>query len=271
MPRNIEALTGGAMAPPGLASKKKKKKRKKYAGEVEVGQLFIRTTEVKPKHQITMYLGETAPKVIDGYAQWTLVSRKRRKALLEFSGKNPLAVEVPFVIDKWDQWVKDSTDETEDRNIGLLVEDQIRTLETLAGRTARGSNEPPKLLWFANAPHDTADHPGMLWVIESLEWGDSVRGGGGNRIRQWGTLVLREWVGDVFISSAAEIAREKAKDKGLSGGGTYKIRKGDTLKNIARQKLGDSRRWAEIWKLNKKKIRDPDKLKVGIEIRIPRI
>lgn len=254
---------------------RKKPKKKPEAQVVAPGELFIRTSDIGSPQSILCYLGMDAPKVVDGYAMWTLVPRKRRKALLEFTGKNPLAVEVSFLINRYDQQIKDENDGTARDKLspGLTTENQILLLEKFAGRGAGGMKEPPKLLWYAHAPHDNADNPGLLWVVERLEWGESMRNDAGNRIRQWGTMTLREWVGDEFISSAAEIARNRAREKGLTGGGTYEIKKGDTLQNIARRKLGDARRWPEILKLNKKKLRDPKHLNkyVGKKIRIPKI
>lgn len=254
---------------------RKKPKKKPEPDYVANGELILRTSDLATPLIVTCFLGETSPRTVDGYAQWTLVARKRRKSLTEFSGKNPMAIEISFVINRWDQQIRDETDDTarDKLNPGLNTEKDVRDIERMAGRAASGQQEPPKLLWFANSPHDNADHPGLLWVIERLEWGENMHNDAGNLVRQWGTITLREWVGDEFISSAAEIARNKAREKGLKGGGTYKIKKGDTLQNIARRKLGDARRWVEIAKLNKKKIRDPKHLGkyVGKEIKIPKL
>jgi outer membrane protein OmpA-like peptidoglycan-associated protein/LysM repeat protein len=49
----------------------------------------------------------------------------------------------------------------------------------------------------------------------------------------------------------------------------YVIQKGDTLWKIAEKELGNSHRWKYIYDLNKDKIKNPDKLKVGQKIEIP--
>jgi len=49
----------------------------------------------------------------------------------------------------------------------------------------------------------------------------------------------------------------------------YTIQKGDTLSKIAKEQLGAAHRWKYLYELNKDRIKDPDKLKVGQKIIIP--
>lgn len=49
----------------------------------------------------------------------------------------------------------------------------------------------------------------------------------------------------------------------------YIVKKGDTLAKIAKKELGSSDRWRYLYKMNKGKIKDPNKLKVGQKIVIP--
>lgn len=51
---------------------------------------------------------------------------------------------------------------------------------------------------------------------------------------------------------------------------TYKIKRGDSLFKIAAKYLGRGSRWQEIWKLNKKKIKNPNRIKVGTTIKLPK-
>lgn len=62
------------------------------------------------------------------------------------------------------------------------------------------------------------------------------------------------------VSLAKNRSTKKAKTK------TYKVKKGDTLKSIAKAKLGSSAKFKELAKLNK--ISSPYKLKVGQVIKI---
>lgn len=51
---------------------------------------------------------------------------------------------------------------------------------------------------------------------------------------------------------------------------THTVESGDSLSTIARQHLGSSARWDEIYELNRKLLGgDPDALKVGMKLRIP--
>ncbi len=56
---------------------------------------------------------------------------------------------------------------------------------------------------------------------------------------------------------------EKAKPK------TYVVQPGDSLSKIAKNVLGDAKRWPEIFELNKDKIKDPNLIYPGQELRLP--
>ncbi|MCX7927813.1 MAG: OmpA family protein [Candidatus Omnitrophica bacterium] len=49
----------------------------------------------------------------------------------------------------------------------------------------------------------------------------------------------------------------------------YVIKKGDTLSSIAQQQMGGAHRWKYLYELNKDRIKNPHKLKVGQKIIIP--
>jgi outer membrane protein OmpA-like peptidoglycan-associated protein len=49
----------------------------------------------------------------------------------------------------------------------------------------------------------------------------------------------------------------------------YVVQKGDTLWKIAAGQLGSGHRWKYIYELNKEKIKNPDKLRVGTRLEIP--
>lgn len=50
---------------------------------------------------------------------------------------------------------------------------------------------------------------------------------------------------------------------------TYTVKAGDTLNKIAQELYGDDSRWTEIYEANKGQIADPNKIKVGQQIKIP--
>jgi nucleoid-associated protein YgaU len=51
---------------------------------------------------------------------------------------------------------------------------------------------------------------------------------------------------------------------------TYEVQSGDTLLTIAEQYYGDGTQWRRIYDANKDTIgSDPDKLKIGMKLKIP--
>ena len=55
-----------------------------------------------------------------------------------------------------------------------------------------------------------------------------------------------------------------------SGGGTYTVKRGDTLWGIAASKLGSGARWQEIYNLNKDVISNPDLIQPGWKLKLPK-
>jgi len=49
----------------------------------------------------------------------------------------------------------------------------------------------------------------------------------------------------------------------------YVVRAGDTLAGIAHRELGDAFRWREIYKLNQEQLSAPNRLRIGMRLRIP--
>jgi len=50
---------------------------------------------------------------------------------------------------------------------------------------------------------------------------------------------------------------------------TYKVVKGDCLWKIAVAKYADGYQWVKIWKENKKSLKDPSKLEIGMVLNLP--
>jgi len=65
-------------------------------------------------------------------------------------------------------------------------------------------------------------------------------------------------------------ARHPDSEKKKSGAHTYVVEEGDTLASISRKFYKTSSRWKEILDANKKKIDDPDNLKAGQRLSIPK-
>jgi nucleoid-associated protein YgaU len=49
----------------------------------------------------------------------------------------------------------------------------------------------------------------------------------------------------------------------------YVVQSGDSLSKIAKEVLGDASRWPEIFEANKDKLKDPNLIHPGQELRIP--
>jgi len=49
----------------------------------------------------------------------------------------------------------------------------------------------------------------------------------------------------------------------------YQVERNDRYVSIAREQLGDERRWREIFELNKDKFPDPDRIRHGVRIKLP--
>jgi nucleoid-associated protein YgaU len=49
----------------------------------------------------------------------------------------------------------------------------------------------------------------------------------------------------------------------------HRVKRNESLRDIARRELGNSGRWREIWELNKDKIRSPDRLAAGMRLKLP--
>jgi len=71
---------------------------------------------------------------------------------------------------------------------------------------------------------------------------------------------------------AAEVESRRtyaAEAKAAAAGRTYVVKSGDTLSGIALDMYGDAGRWPEIFEANKDKIKDPNLIYPGQELRIP--
>lgn len=225
--------------------------------------------------------GDGAPLVVDGYGGWTVTNRPRDIGITEWIGRNPIALEIPFLIDKW---------MSNDEDRGLQVEQMAKRLERFCGL---GSHDhPPSVIIDGHGviPHDNTNAPGAhRWVIENIEWDRTIELRSGNtqrRLRCGGTIAARQFVKSDPLKRVGRGGRGGAKKKkgligkevgsseGLAGGirsqapFIYIVKKGETLVKISSKIYGTPKRWRRIGDANN--IRDPNKkLKVGRHLRIP--
>lgn len=68
-------------------------------------------------------------------------------------------------------------------------------------------------------------------------------------------------------STGKKTARSKKTTESVKKGQTHTVKKGDTLAKIAKKYYGDTKKWRDIYNLNKKKIgNNPNNIKVGIKL-----
>lgn len=80
-----------------------------------------------------------------------------------------------------------------------------------------------------------------------------------------------DWSKDVVADIKAESQTPAVGTTGASGGSanTYTVKAGDTLSKIAKEKLGDSSAYMEIYNANRDQLSDPDKIRPGQVLKIP--
>lgn len=152
--------------------------------------------------------GETAAKIVGGFAKIQVIDRPRRKGFTMPVGYDPISVDVPIHIDEV------VSGGSEPPGIHSGVENDILTLEWMGGRgilyggpnqshNKQAIGNPPIVSWSTtnsnvNSPHETnlvpANVHGYSWVISNIAYGDPIRDQYGNRRRQPVVLTLTEWV-----------------------------------------------------------------------------
>jgi hypothetical protein len=196
-----------------------------------------------------------APLVTDGYGGWQIVNRPRAVGIVEWQGRNPLAIEIPFMIDYWMRGI-DSP--------GIHCETQVRRLERLLG--VGMAHQPPICRVDSQGviPHDYTLNRGKFWVVESVSWDRELElrhPSTGRRLRCGGTMTIRQ-----FITPGDILRTIKATDKARIPK-TYRVKGGDTLSKIANKFYGDPHKWKIIADANR--IRDRRHLKLGQVLKIP--
>ena len=200
-----------------------------------------------PNISMTVLLDSAGAVVSGGYGGWDIIARPRRQALTHWAGRNPFSMSVSIILDSHME--------------GGNIESQCSRLERFALPHPNPGGTPPVLRVSGRAiPHDD-----LSWVVDTIEWGDTIRDSSGYRTRQFATVNLIRYVqADKIQVTAAANARGKV----TATVRTVDVRQNDTLTKIAARELGDGKRWHEIQKLNPS-IRDPNNLKGISKVKIP--
>jgi len=106
-----------------------------------------------------------------------------------------------------------------------------------------------------------------------------VQGGGaeeqGGKLKMWGTAAYNYDKNRIWdkIKTHAGWETEVTADIKVANEdiyGVYTVASGDTLGKIAKEFLGNASAYMEIFNLNKDQLSDPDKIKVGQNLKIPK-
>lgn len=187
-----------------------------------------------------------------GVGGWEEVARPGRRPLTVWRGPEGLRLTLPLLLDALN--VGD--------NGGESIEQDVRALYSLAGYDLSGfpgAKEPPVIRMDGPLPL-RRDH--NRWVIESLEWGDSLRRNDGPRVRQFVTVTLLQFTEDDRVERLDRAKEDKHP--------TYRSHPGDTYESIAKKKLGSKRYGGKLARLNDKPAgAATKKLKPGTTVRLP--
>jgi len=207
----------------------------------------------------TSFLGDGPALVTGGYGGWKVVSRPREIGIVEWEGRDPIAIDIPFLIYFYEEQVSAQP--------GQQCEEQVARLERLCG--VGGHARPPVCVVDGGGlvPHDNTVARGLhLWVIENVSWDRSLEirsaFGNGRRIRCGGNITIRQ-----YLVADSIVKRLNSQSRAVTPK-SYVVKKGDTLSKIAVWMYNDSSKWKIIADANGKT--DPrKKLKAGERLKIP--
>lgn len=219
------------------------------------GAFTIQSEDGKIKFQA--YMGDGAAMVVEGYAGWEVSSRPRDIGIVEWRGRNPMAIEIPFLIDFYTSNIDDP---------GKHAETEATRLERLAGVGTR--SQPPicRVDGGGAIPHDHTQWKIGRWVIEQIAWDRNIeirRQDNGRRMRCGGTITIRQWV------APADILRHIKPNQKASKPKHHTVKAKESLSSIANKEYKDPNKWKLIADYND--IRDRRDLKVGSVLRIPKL
>lgn len=206
--------------------------------------------------------GDGPALVTEGYGGWRVINRPREVGIVEWEGRNPMLIEIPFLLD----YIMAEIDE----DPGEKCEEQVSRLERLCG--LGGHSRPPVCTIQGRGliPHDeTNSGKGVhKWVVENVTWDANMEtrsiGGTGNRLQCGGKISLRQ-----YITAEDILKRLSSKSRAVTPK-TYIVHKGDTLAKIAGFMYNDSTKWKYIADANPKVTTNPRrKLKAGKRLKIP--
>jgi hypothetical protein len=221
------------------------------------GETFFTIVDVDEQFRFQADFADGPAIVTEGYGGWKITSRPRDVGLTEWAGRNPMAIEIPFMLDFWMSEVSDDP--------GVQCENMIKNLERLCG--IGGHAQPPVCIVDGGGaiPHDYSVSPTLRWVIENVSWdrGMELRSGtSSRRMRAGGNITIRQ-----FVQASAIFRTINARSRAAVPKQFVVSKRYNTLSKIAALVYDDANKWKIIGDANG--IRDRRKLKIGKSIKIP--
>ena len=204
--RELQALGNVGAA----AAARGPKQRTQPAGPAVIGNqrnyIHFIAEEVTGKHlvyEFDVMAGDTPPTVVDGYGQYAVVDRPLQRGDLQFTGYNPVSLQIPvrfITFDKSGTWLRDNA-------AGANIERDIRILEYMGGiglaygrpplafvSTYDNRGQTVPLIPFQyqpGAPKAPILGQSMPWSVTGIDWGNSVRNSDQYRVWQEATVTIQ--------------------------------------------------------------------------------
>jgi nucleoid-associated protein YgaU len=211
---------------------------------------YMRIIPPKPQHTLDLYLTGPILPLDESYGGFEADPRDNQVDLLSYPGARPMAQSAPVLLDG--------------TLAGRPIDTEWDLLESFARRTS--GNRPPRLTL-----QGPLRHKNLVYVLDGLQLTsdeNSPKSDASRRLIRWaGTLIFREdQLSDLADQRSPTAAEKKADTPKL-----FKVTKAyDTYRKIAKQALGDRKKWKAIAKANNDSNPHPDReLTIGATIRLP--
>ena len=200
-----------------------------------------------------------------GYGGWQIVQRKQRVGVTEWQGVDPMQWDVPFLLDGYH--ARGHTDELISQNDKMYRLELLAAPQNVSKRDVEITTTPPVVNVFGP--------PGLILndldlVIADLQWDrelmilDNIYE---NYLRAGGTITFMKYIRDRHLAHLDAATQNRLGKKKKAKHKTHRVAHGETLKDIAKEELGDASRYKEIMDVNK--IRDPRSIHVGQLLKMP--
>lgn len=197
---------------------------------------------------VKVLMDATPPQLIGGGAKYENVDRRRRPGLTIYTGRDPVQQKLSILFD--------ANDTTPDPVQAMINLDRMW-------------RPPPRMIKLIG-PVFRKDID--AWVITDITWGTNVMReiqphGGSKRTRQDAVVTVSEYITPDHVEKYGNKRGPSMRKMPRPKFTHYVVRRGDTLSKISLKMYKNAKYWKEIQKANH--IRDPKKLKVGQNLRMP--